>query len=251
MTAHRNISSIVRASKVLRCLSNNISRITDISDKIQLSRGTVHGILETLVSTGFASRDVLTRQYFLGPLVHELAANPFSAHQRLIMSSYGEMEFLRDLSGETVGLFILNGSQKITLEEVLSLHEIKFTGVKGLVSPVYAGASGKVLLAEMSQENLELLLKNIVLSSVAPNTITEKDVLLREIEEIRKVGYSTSFGERVPGSATIAVPIRNYMCPASLSIVGPESRFAREKVLSVVDDMKKSAARISDTLKKD
>jgi IclR family transcriptional regulator, KDG regulon repressor len=249
MSSRSEISSIVRASKILRCLSENITRITDISEKLQLSKGTIHGILESLVSTGFAYRDSSTRQYCIGPIIHEFASNPFVAHKRLILASYREMESLRDLSGETVGLFVLNGSQRIVLEEVLSPSEIKFTGVKGLSTPAYAGSSGKVLLAELSQEDLQLLLKNLTLLPAAPNTVTEKTRLLRELAEIRKRGYSTSFSERVVGSASIAAPIKNYSCPASLSIVGPENRLSLKKMLSFLNELKKSTARIAKSLK--
>ncbi|UCE35438.1 MAG: IclR family transcriptional regulator [Deltaproteobacteria bacterium] len=248
MSRRREISSIVRASKILRCLSNDIGRITDISKEVQLSKGTIHGILETLKSTGFAGQDPVTRHYCLGPLFHELTSNPFVAHKGLVQCSIGEMERLRDLSGETVALQIPNGSQRIILEEVLSSQPIRFTGGKGLSAPIHTGA-GKILLSELEGKDLEFFLKNIDLVPVTSNTITDKEVLLRELDNIRKQGYATSFGERLPGSACIAVPVKDYYSPLTLSIIGPESRFLPEKMFSILDEMKQSAANISNRIK--
>jgi len=244
MGRRREMSSIVRASKILQCLSRDIGRITDISKEIQVSKGTIHGILETLKSTGFAGQDPVTRHYCLGPLFHELASNPFVGHKALVQCSISEMERLRDLSGETVALQIPNGSQRIILEEVLSPQPIRFVGGKGLSAPIHTGA-GKILLSELEQEDLESFLKSIDLVAVTPNTITDKEVLLRELDKIRKQGYATSFGERLPGCACIAVPVKRYFCPVTLSIIGPESRFLPEKMFSILDELKKSAANIS------
>ena len=63
----------------------------------------------------------------------------------------------------------------------------------------------------------------------------------------RDEGYAASFGERAAGSASISVPINNYICPVVLSILGPEDRFS-SKMMELLDELKLSAARISKRL---
>jgi len=244
----RQISSVVRASKILRCLSRDICGITGIAKELQLSKGTVHGILETLKSVGFAAQNPSTRQYCLGPIFHEVLTNPFIAHKGLISCAIGEMEFLRDLSGETVALQIPNGSERIIIEEVPSLHPMRFMGGRGPAGPIYTGA-GKVLLSELKRSDLDLFLNSIELVAVTPSTITDKKKLLRELDKTRKQGYSTSFGERLPGCACIAVPVKGYVCPVTLSIIGPEDRFSPKKMLSILPELKQCSTNISNKVK--
>jgi DNA-binding IclR family transcriptional regulator len=60
-----------------------------------------------------------------------------------------------------------------------------------------------------------------------------------------RINTITDFGERIPGSASISVPIRNYICPVALSILGPDNRFYLEVMLEFSKEMKESASRIS------
>lgn len=249
MAFHQKINSVIRATDILRCLSEGIVKVSDISQKLHLSKGTTHRLLKTLEITGLATQDPLTRQYSLGHLVLKLASNSIVSHQGLILCSMEDLEYLRDISGETAILHISNGNKRIILEEVQSLHHIRFLGGKGDSAPIYAGASGKVLLSQLKEKDLGILLKNIPLLPLTPKTITDRGLLLEELARTRKLGYATSAGEVQDGSAAISVPIRNYMCPAALSLVGPESRFLG-KMMSFLDHLKKSAANISTKIKR-
>ena len=244
MAPHKTINSIVRASNVLRCLANGMGRISDISQYIGLPKGTTHRLLKTLESTGFVIQDPVSRQYSLGNLIAELASNPLITHQNLIICSLEELENLRNSTNETVTLQVRIGLERVTLEEVQSFHNLRYSSGRGDSSPIYTGAAGKVLLSELEQGDLEILLKNIKPLPMTKNTITDKRVLLKEVERARKHGYATSSGEAQEGSAAIAVPIRNYVCPLALSIVGPESRFLQKR-MSFLDELKRSANDIS------
>jgi DNA-binding IclR family transcriptional regulator len=92
------------------------------------------------------------------------------------------MKRLRSLTGETVTINIRIGEQRLCVEEMVSFHSIKYTIGRGAVAEIYAGSAGKVLLAELPKIELERLLRNITLRKVAPHTITDKDVLLKELK---------------------------------------------------------------------
>lgn len=242
------INAIVRGTNVLQCLSDGIDRIADISQKLQLSKSTTHRLLKTLESTGLAVQDPLNRRYCLGPRILKLASNPIIAHQNLIICAIEEMERLRDLTGETVGLQIPYGKTRIILEEILSPQQIKFFGGKGFSGCIYTGAAGKVLLSEFKENEFKRLLDNIELLQVGPNTITDKKTLIEEMNTIRRQGFATSLSESTPGGAAIAVPVKNYVCPVALGVIGLESRFLEIR-MSFLPQMLKSAKSISTKLK--
>jgi DNA-binding IclR family transcriptional regulator len=244
----RLINSIARGADVLRCLSTGVDRISDISERLALSKSTVHRLLKSLENSEFVIEDRMRRRYYLGPLILNLSSKPIVAHQRLVISAFSEMKRLRDLSRETVILHIRAGVERICLEELQSLENIKYTAGKGVTAPLYIGSAGKVLLSELDAFELDFLLDNVDLKPLGPNTITDKQELLHELERVREQGYATSFRERLPEGASISVPVKGYMIPVALSVLGPDNRFSREVMMEIVEEIKKGAANISSRL---
>lgn len=248
MTAQKIVNSVAKSTDILRNLSEGLDRISDLSKKLRLSKSTTHRLLKTLEVSELVMQDPVTRRYYLGPLILKLAARPIIAHQNLILCAFEEMKYLRDLSRETVVLHIQIGLERICLEELQSPENIKYTAGKGFVAPLYTGSAGKILLSELKDNELQYLVKNLQLKPIGPHTITDKRTLLKELKKVRKQGYATSFGERIPGSASISVPIKNYICPVALSVLGPDNRFSLNRMMDVLKEMKKSASRISKKL---
>jgi len=240
----KSVNSIIRGAEILRCVSEGIDRISDISKRTLMSKSTVHRLLQSLTASGLASQDEVTHRYYLGPLVHRLISQPIIAHQNLIASTYDEMRQLMMITRETINLNIPIGTERMCLEEVESPENIKCVSGKGSIAPIYSGSAGKMLLTELNPEQLQIILKNVRFIVLQKNTITNQNDLLVELEKVKKQGYATSFSERISGAASISVPIKNYICPAALSIMGTENRF-QEKMMDFLQDLKESAARIS------
>lgn len=241
----KTVNSIIKGAEILKILAEGIGRISDLSNRLQFNKSTVHRLLKSLEMSGLVMQDPISRRYHLGSLILNLASRPIIAHQNLIVCASEEMKYLRELTSETVVLHIRIGLERICLEELQSLENIKYTAGKGFVAPIYVGSAGKVLLSEVGDNELELLLENIHFISVGPKTITGKNFLLKEVKKVKKQGYATSFGERVAGSASISVPIKNYICPVALSVLGPDNRFSLDVMMEALKDIKNSADRIS------
>jgi len=246
METSKKISTIVHASNILKCLSQDIGNLTHISKELGLHKATVHRTLKTLESEEFVVQDPTNRRYYLGPLIQRLTANPMIGHHRLILHSREELEYLRKITGETTGLQIQMGYKRVILEEVQSRHAVKIYRGKGYAMPLYTAATGKILLAELSESDLNNLLNHIRLEPVAPRTITNKEELRKEVKKVKKLGYATSLDENIVGVASIAVPIKKYFCPVALGIVGPIHRFA---YMDFLEELKKCAFNISEKLR--
>jgi DNA-binding IclR family transcriptional regulator len=241
----RTVNSITKGADILRILSDGTDRISDLSNRLSLSKSTAHRLLKSLENSGLVMQDPITRRYYLGPLILNLASKPIIAHQNLIVSAFGEMKHLRDLFRETVVLHVRIGLERICLEELQSLEAIKYTAGKGFVAPIYTGSAGKILLSELEDNELQLLMENLHPVALGPNTITDKGKLLEELKEVKKQGYAISFGERIPGSASLSVPVRNYICPVALSALGPDNRFSFDVMMGSLIELKESASRVS------
>ena len=242
------VNSISRAASILRCISGGTSRITQIASKTGLSNGTVHRLMKTLQAEGFIEQDPLTLKYALGPLLIALAINPMVTHAHLVACAIEEMESLRRTTGETIGLVIRAGLQRLHLEELPSKHALKYTMGKGFVAPLHLAASSKALLAEMPYEHRKKLLNLIEEKKLGANSGFNKTDLLKEVSLVEKNGYATSFGEFISGVGSIAVPVKGYAVPVAMCIFGPLERFDLKKMKKVLPNLKKVSKRITKKL---
>ena len=241
------VKSIVRASDILKSLGDGAEMLTDISNRVNLSKTTTYRLLKTLRASGFVVQDPVTQLYHLGHMIVRLASSPAISHHRLVVYAFDEMKYLRDLSEETVAIQVKLGVQRMILEELPSKQHIRFTLGNGFVMPLYTGAGGKVLLSELPESEMQCILNGTKLVSATTNEIINKEALINEIKKVKQAGYAISFGETIVGNAGIAVPIKNYVCPAALGIFGPEARF-RENMMNFLKDLRESVDRISKKL---
>ena len=242
------MNAIKRTGKTLKLLAENPLRFTDIARELQLTKSTAHRLLRALEQAELIKKNPVSSRYYLGPLISQLAASPIGEHQFLISCSIEEIRKLRDLSGETVNLQIPLGTERMCLEEIQSKEFIKYVSGKGAIYPIFAGSAGKMLLSMMNNDQIDILMGRFYYVPSAPNPIKNTEDLWKEVELARKLGHSTSFGERVAGSASVAVPIAEYICPAILNILGPADRFTKDTISDILEEMKNSAARISEEL---
>jgi IclR family KDG regulon transcriptional repressor len=243
----RNIKSVSKAVSVLKTLSLGHSKLSDIAREVKISKNGVFRLLYSLKQEDLVAQDPVTREYFMGTLLFELSANPLKSNQHLISCSYHEIEDLWQTVGETISLDIKFGVEKIVLRRLLGTHNVSFVGQSSPVDHLWYGATGKVLLAQLNEHELEMILEHITLVPLTPFTITDKQVFRQEIAKTKERGYATSYSECELGAAGIAVPVEGYIVPVSLAIMGPEDRLAT-RAIDYVDKLKQTAGKISQYL---
>ncbi len=228
----------------MSCLSNDINTITDIASYCKYSTSTVHRLLQSLKELSWAIQDENNHRYYLGPLVTQLSSNQNIAHRYLVMQALREMIHLSDITEETVNLGIMMQLHYMLLHEIPSKHDLRITAENKRLGPLYVGATAKVLLSQLDDDDLKTTLRHLEISHVTGNTVTDKELLVEQLKEVRRQGYCVTYGERIPGAVCISAPIHHYFCPASLSIVGLENRL-RPRVQDVIEELKASTGRIS------
>jgi IclR family KDG regulon transcriptional repressor len=244
----KSIGSISHAARILVCLSNGVNTVTDISRQCHFGKSTVHRVLKLLEDSHLVVQDNLNRRYYMGPLVTLLTSNPITTHEYLVLCSIEEMKRLSQLSEETVALDIMIGIQSFSLHEVVSIHDLRVTHESRVVGFTFAGASAKVLLSQLSDEKLKVVMDNISIDAATERTVTNKKLLISQIREIRQHGYAISAGEQIQGTLCISVPVRDYLLPVVLSVIGPEVRL-RKREREVIKELKAGSARITDNIR--
>lgn len=227
------IKSIDTALKILNCFAGDPSAlgVTALAKRLHLTKSKVSRILSTLEQGRFVSKDGGTQQYRLGSKVLELAGVFLSRHDWRAIAR-PQLIALRDATGESVALFVVDGDRRICLEKWESAHELRSSVMLGGRYPLTAGAAGKVLLAHLSEDERNDILQKMDLPRYTPHTITNPRDFERELHEIRRKGYAESYRERVPHLSSVAAPIRDLegRVIAALCVDGPAVRFTAKKV---------------------
>jgi IclR family KDG regulon transcriptional repressor len=241
--------SVFRTAEILNCLNRGINTVSDIAKTININKSTVYRLLQALGEAGITIRNPINRRYYIGHLIAELASNPNITHQRLVLCSINEMERLSKLTGESIAVNVLIGTNTYLLHEIPSIHDVQIVARRRISSNVHAGGTSKVLLAQLPAKELKIVVNNLSFERLTDRTITSKEELLAQLKEIRKQEYVIGTGERAYGAMSISVPIRNYILPASLGILGLEDRM-KPRTAEYVDALLEAGARVQYNLSK-
>ncbi|MNW49516.1 Transcriptional regulator KdgR [compost metagenome] len=217
------VRAVERALDILMCFTRGSDlALTEIAGEIGLHKSTVHRLLTTLEEQGFVTRDQATEKYRLGLKIWELSAH-LSQNDDPATLLLPLMERLRDRLGETVSLYLRNGTDRLRIQAVQSNQAIRRVAPIGARLPLYVGASSKVLVAYADDSVIQSLLEG-------PDwpTAIDKTAYVAQLQEIRRIGYATSYEEREPGAAAVSAPIfgRSGKIAAALSVSGPVSRLS-------------------------
>lgn len=216
---------------------------------LELDKATVCRILLTLESRGFVRSNPVTRKYLIGPKLLELA-RVRAENVSLSAEAFPHMRWLRDQTGETVLLCVRSGFEYVYAQQVESLHEIRRTVQLGRSGPLHCAAPGKVILAYLSDDEIERYISTVELVRYTDRTVTEPMDLRASLREIRAQGFAMSCGERISGSVSFAAPILDYTGAviASVAVSLPSSRYAQERKEEYATLVRAAAERISAAL---
>ncbi len=182
-----------------------------ISRRLRFPPSTTRRLLKAMMSRRLVQQDPITKLYRLGPGVFYLAS---VAKEGLDVRriAFPVMERLRDVTGENTTLHELRDGKRVCVEKVESKQVLRDTILIGDQFPAHCGASGKVLLAYLSPEELKTYFDSAKpLTALTARTITDPQKLSAELCRIKRRGFAFSCGERVmDGLCAISAPIFDY-----------------------------------------
>jgi DNA-binding IclR family transcriptional regulator len=205
-----------------------------------LSKASTFRILHSLEKGQWVICDPDTGMYKIGYKLLELGLSLLS-HITIKVVSMRHLSELRDITGETVGLSLRIGNERLFIEEMQSNHELRYITPLGKKFSLWYGAVGKVILANMKETEIAAILdelKQLRVLRLPSGKLIDLDNLRTELAKIKRQGYAVSSGEREPGTSAVAAAIFNHHDEVlgAISVVGPADRFnkARLKKYSVL-----------------
>ncbi len=238
--------ALEKAIDVLDALSGTPDGLgqSELAERLALPRTTVYRLLATLVARGLVRRDPLRRVYCLGFRCFEMARQAYAAPD-LVVASIAEMRALRDLTGETCYLGILDGMDVLSLERCDGAHSQRSAAVLGQRKPIYCTSQGKAILSAMDDESREALVRDLVLKPLTPLTITDRRRLNAELKITAARGYAIDDEEILVGIRCVGAPIVDVAgkVRGALSIAGAAYRMTRARLELLGPELAEAARR--------
>jgi DNA-binding IclR family transcriptional regulator len=162
------------------------------------------------------------------------------------------MQDLADATGEMALLTVYQNQEVICIEKIETSHSVRLALDVGTRHPPHAGASSKILMAYLPQQEIRTIVEEKGLPKICTNTITDPDELLDELARIREQGYARSIEETDPGAWGVATPIyeREGDVVAAVGVAGPTLRFSEQLAQEYVSLCCQTAQRISALLRR-
>lgn len=202
-------------------------RLAELSCLSGLNKTTTHRLLQALLSEELLDRNPGTNAYRLGPGMMALGVQALSSND-LRLRARPLLKRLAEETGETATLEVPIDDTMLILDEVTSKHFVGASGNVGTRWPIHATSTGKALIAFEVHGRDRLRAE---LPSLTSRTITNFDVLEKQLGDIRRRGFAEVVDELEEGLSGVGVVVRGGMGEilGALSICGPTHRMSENR----------------------
>lgn len=203
------VQSVARALEIVECFSNAAELgISELAERMDLSKSTVYGLVNTLTSFGYLEQGK-HKKYRLGLKLFELG-NVVQSRMDIRREARPWCQLLADKYRTTVHLATYSDGEIIYIDKVDNTSSVVVYSQIGKRAPMYCTGVGKAILAHLGQEYVERYVLSKPLTKMTEHTITTPEALLEELGKVRERGYAVDDEEIEPGLHCIAAPIFNH-----------------------------------------
>ena len=208
----------------LAASSSNGIGISESAKILGYNKSTVFNIIHTLEALGILTNGNNSR-FVLGPRLYALGRLA-SKNLSLVDSAH---PWLEKITAQTrLSSFLgMRAADRVTIiDKVDSPVDIKVSSEVGMRIPLLAGATGKVFLAQMPDEEVVELLGRKGLKAYTPKSCTDPVRYLEMVRQVRRQGFGLDDEEYIEGIRAIAVPLTTpqFEAMAAVWVVGLSSQ---------------------------
>lgn len=244
------VQSLERGLAVFSAFSREQPTMTlsEVARTAGLTPATARRLLFTLCALGYASND--GKRFALTPKVLDIGYAYLSSLD-LAGIAQAEMEALVERTHESCSAAVLDGSEIVYVVRVPTKRIMAISLGLGSRLPAYTASMGRVLLADLSPDDLDAHLARTTLEPLTERTITDEGELRAELAKVRRQGWSLVDQELEEGVRSVAAPLRDRSGRA-VAALNVSSHAGRVKLATLRDeflpDLLDTARRISDRL---
>jgi DNA-binding IclR family transcriptional regulator len=221
------IQSVDRAARIMKALGTGARLgVTELAERLQIAKATVHGLLRTLEGQELVEQDPDSGKYRLGPAMLQFG-NAFLDNHELRGRSLLWADSLATRVGEAVRVGVVNGANVLIVHHVFRPDDSVQILEVGATIPWHASALGKAVAAFLDPRRRNALL-GVELTPLTGRTTVDPARLREELERVVAAGVAAEDQEAIVGEAEIAAAVFDHRgAPAgAIGVVGPVERVA-------------------------
>lgn len=204
------------------------ARVTELANELGMSKGAVHSHLATLEQNEHVVKE--GDHYRLGLRYLQLGET--------VKERFGiydvvkdELDNLAQETGELAQFATEEHGRAVYIYKARGENAVHTASTPGKREYLHCLSLGKAILAHYPVEQVDQIVDRRGLPRFTENTITSRDELLSELQQIRNRGYAVDDGERIEGLRCVAAPVLSDGSPiGAVSISGPSSRMTGEQL---------------------
>lgn len=226
------VTAFARGLSVIRCFDKTASclSLNEIALRTGLPRGTARRFLLTLEAIGYLG--VEDNKYRLLPKVLDLGYAYLSS-QPLTDLAQPFMKSIVDKIDESCSISVLDGTEVVYIARIPPSHVYTIPLQVGMRMPAFINAMGQVLLADLSEQELDNYFQKAEFHKLTKYTDIDPKSIRENLKKIKKQGYAMPVDQVYEGRLSLAVPIRNRegQTIAAINISGMINRVSEEKFM--------------------
>ena len=242
-----SIGSVQRCLHLLRLFVQAPGGLTpaEVGKLSGLPTSTVYRFLFNLETAGFLTCGERGRYHI------EASCFPSEqsalSHLEIRRLSLPYLKALSEHTRETVHLLVRQGLRAIYVEKLESPQLPTTISRIGVSVPLYCTAVGKILLAYLPADERARVLRQIEPKFRTAHTIRNSAELQKQVDRVRRCGYSFDLEENEPQVRCVAAPIWDHAgnVNASLSVSGPARRMPMSRLREIAPIIQEAGIRIS------
>ncbi len=243
------VTVVDRTLSVLEALADRPDiGVTDLANRLGLTKSLVFRLLYTLEARGFVAKDPERSTYTLGYRLLYLGART-EQQKRLLAVANPVLDDLCRAADENVNLLVREGLSCLCAATRESSHPVRLFAQVGRRGPLHAGGASMVLLAYAPEAVRKAVLAG-PLPAFTDHTVTDPTLLSAVLDRIRGTGIHVTRDDLDLGAFSIAAPIRDAsrQVVAAVSVAGPTGRLSEDHQARHVELVTDAAREIANRL---
>lgn len=241
-------SSVERVMQIMEMVAEASRPVSpaELATQLEIPKPSIHRLIKQLQDEGFLTVDV-QGGVICGHRTHRLMMRLLKSNFIYKSERQAVLQKLCHTIEETVGIAFIHDLEIVYMDRVLSNWPLQINIPEGHQIPIWASASGKLLLSYLPVAQQKKLIDSMPLQVLTTNTIVDKDAFVLCLEQTRKNGYGVDNEEFIPGMVACSVPVPNgdKRPFATIFTHAPTVRKSLDELLTYLEAMHLAAAELA------
>jgi len=232
----RTIKAVERAAGMLDALEEEGPMgVSDLADRVGVSKGTAHTYLSTLESERLVA--ATSGEYRLS-LRYLSLAERVTERTEIYDLAKTEVDKLAEATDERAQFAMLEDGMVANVYRARGENAIRTTITVGQYDYPHYIAVGKAMLAHLPEERLDAIIEDNGLPGRTERTITDPGQLREHLATVRERGYAVDDEERARGVRCVGAPILDDAGDVlgGISVSGPAQRMTDDRIDTELED---------------